>query len=112
MNNSNYCSNRPQSEHKKTEASDKVISANNQPESEEVDKHILKTISADKTLDEIVPESKNEFKPNEQEVIHFWSTKIFKFAVAIIIIVYIIILNILIIYPTEAKEIMNNFLLF
>ncbi|OAG33635.1 hypothetical protein NEIG_01508 [Nematocida sp. ERTm5] len=80
-----------------------AVSENSEPESEKVDKHSLKTTSEDKTLDELVPESRNEQKPNEKEVIHFWSTKIFKIVAVISVAVYIIILNIFIIYPTEAK---------
>ncbi|KAI5167393.1 hypothetical protein NEIRO03_1909 [Nematocida sp. AWRm78] len=91
------------SETSESEDTNDAVSENSEPESEKVDKHSLKTTSEDKTLDELVPESRNEQKPNEKEVIHFWSTKIFKIVAVISVAVYIIIFNIFIIYPTEAK---------
>ncbi|KAI5129015.1 hypothetical protein NEPAR04_2470 [Nematocida parisii] len=60
---------------------------------------------------ELVPESSDEQKPNEQISLNFWSTKLFKIITVILIITYIIILSIFMIYPTEAKRIVNNFLL-
>ncbi|OAG32432.1 hypothetical protein NEIG_01355 [Nematocida sp. ERTm5] len=60
---------------------------------------------------ELLPERNNEQKPNKQIGIHFWSTKLFKIITVILILIFIIILSIFMIYPTEANGIMNSFLL-
>ncbi|OAG30730.1 hypothetical protein NEIG_00242 [Nematocida sp. ERTm5] len=100
-------------ENSKIDGTSEIIPVRNEPEkSEEAAKHTTASTIMDKSLDELVPERKNELKPNEQEVVNFWNTTTFKIIAVITVIIYIIILNIFILCPTEAKEIMNKFLLF